>query len=220
MRLWVPDGIIFDLDGTLVDSAPEIAQALNKSLQHHAIDVFSLSEVKTFIGNGAPRLVARALAARGIDDPMLAARILAELLDTYEVSFDQTRLFPAVREVLAGITLPLAICTNKPARATAALLDHFDLARFFRAVVCGDTLAQRKPDPAPLWHAARLIGAQRPVMVGDSEVDSQAAAAARMPFVFFAGGYCNGPVTHHAKADDFDGMRFLMGNPVTDLVFP
>lgn len=193
---------------------------MNAALQAHGLKPFSLKQVKTFIGRGAPELVKRALMARAIINPPLAAAILDALLASYETSFARTRLYPGVVAALRAISIPCAVCTNKPAAATAAVLDHFGLAPFFRAVVCGDTLPQRKPDPAPLLHAAALIGARFPVMIGDSEVDSEAAAAAGMPYVHFSRGYCNGPVRQQLTIDRFDDIEVLFGNPPFDFVFP
>jgi phosphoglycolate phosphatase len=212
------DGLLFDLDGTLVDSAPEIMRALNAALQQHGIAPFSLKSTKQMVGRGAPELVKRALAKRAIINPGLADSILHDLLATYAVSFAHTRLYPNVRKTLQRLRHPAAIVTNKPTAPTLALLDHFGIARFFQAVVCGDTLPMKKPDPAPLWYAAGLIGAARPVMLGDSEVDSAAAAAAGMPFIHCAWGYCNGPVKPqitYTRSGHLDGMLDDL-----DFIFP
>ncbi len=200
------DAIIFDLDGTLIHSVPEIAGALNDALQAHGVAPFSEAEVTGLVGNGAPVLVARALSARGMD-PALAPDILRRLLAVYETSFARTTLYPGVRGMLAALApLPLGICTNKPLRATRAILDHFGLS--FAAVTGGDSLPVRKPDPAPLLHTVQALGARNPLYVGDSEVDAQTAHAAALPFALFTGGYRHGPVAadltfdHHLQLID------------------
>jgi phosphoglycolate phosphatase len=206
------DSLIFDLDGTLIDSVPEIARALNIALQDNGIERISTDQVKSFVGDGAPVLVQRALAFRQVQAVGMADRVLQALLATYEATFDHTTLYPGVVAALTALApLPLGLCTNKPTRATMAVLDHFDLSRFFGAVVCGDTLPQRKPDPAPLLHAARLLGSRHPALVGDSAVDSATAAAAGVPFLWYPHGYANGAVAPAVTFDHFDDLGAALG---------
>ena len=183
--------LIFDLDGTLIDSAPEIAGVLNSVMADEGQAAFSLAEVTRFIGNGAPTLVKRAMRARGMD---LAqhGRILAVLLDRYQDAHDLTVLYPGVRTALgrwqaAGI--PMGLCTNKPIAAARKALVHLGLADFFDCVIGGDSLATRKPDPLMLTHVIAELRAEEVLYIGDSEVDAATAQAARVEFALFTRGY-------------------------------
>jgi phosphoglycolate phosphatase len=188
---------IFDLDGTLVDSAPDIRAAANTVLAAQGLEGLTLEETRGFIGAGAPVFVERMAAARlAAPDPSRNAAMLAHFLDLYEGAVGLTRLYPGVAETLETLAAEgwrLGLCTNKPEGPARAVLRHFDLARFFPVVVGGDTLPQRKPDPMPLSHVVAALAASRPVYVGDSETDAATALAARIPFALFTEGYRHTP---------------------------
>lgn len=200
--------LIFDLDGTLIDSAPEIAGVLNSVLADEGQAAFSLAEVTRFIGNGAPKLVERAMRARAMD---LAhhGRILAVLLERYQDAHDLTVLYPGVRDALTqwrGQDVAMGLCTNKPIAAAHKALAHLDLAEFFECVVGGDSLETRKPDPQMLTHVMAALGAEDVVYIGDSEVDAATARAAGVDFALFTRGYRKTPVSeisHHFAFDDW-----------------
>lgn len=196
---------IFDLDGTLVDSAPDIRLAANRVLEAKGLPGLTLSETRSFIGAGAPVFVERMVAARvAAPDPDLTASMLAHFLDLYESAVTLTRPYPGVPEALQTLAQAgwrLGLCTNKPEGPTRALLAHLDLGRFFPVVVGGDTLPVRKPDPAPLRHAVAALAASAPVFVGDSETDAATAAAAGIPFALFTEGYRQSPA--HALPHDW-----------------
>lgn len=185
--------VIFDLDGTLVDSAPDIHAAANTVMARHGLAPFTLAEVRGFIGHGAERFIAQCLAARGLaDDAGLKARALADFLSIYEDAVHLTAPYPGVvtaLEQLAGTGLALGVCTNKPHGPALAVLRHLDLARFFSVVIGGDSLPTRKPGPAPLLAAITALWAVDTVYVGDSEVDAETAARAAVPFALFTEGY-------------------------------
>lgn len=183
--------VVFDLDGTLVDSAPDMAEALNRVMAARDLPGFALAEVRGFVGNGVAMLIRRAMAARG----RAGEAVFADWHDAYLAAYAdcicvETRLYPGVAEVLDGLAgHRLAICTNKPQALTDALLEALDLRPRFAAVLGGDTEFGRKPDPAPLRQVAGLIGAAAAVMVGDSMADSGAAQAAGWPMLLFTQGY-------------------------------
>lgn len=189
--------VIFDLDGTLVDSAPDIQVAVNKLLACAARPPLSLDAVTTMIGDGAPRLVERAFEATGNrpspeDVPVLTRRFLG----FYEGhTTDLTHPYPGVTEALERLRAAerrLGICTNKPERPTRELLRDLDLARFFGAVFGGDTIdGIRKPDPRLIQAVLGALGADpsETVMVGDNANDVGAARAAGIPVILRAGGY-------------------------------
>jgi phosphoglycolate phosphatase len=185
--------LIFDLDGTLIDSAPDLRAALNVILRERGRPALSLPQVKGMIGDGAAALVARALAASGAEPADAAA--LPRFLELYEANATRlTRTYPGVPETLAALRrrgYRTAICTNKPQRATIAVLQELDLAALFDAVAGGDRFAARKPDPSPLQALIAELGGQsgRTAMIGDSENDAAAARGAGVRLVLMRYGY-------------------------------
>jgi phosphoglycolate phosphatase len=183
---------VFDLDGTLVDSVPDIHAALNRLMAARGEPPFTLQEVVGFIGDGVPTLLARAFAARGRDQD---AEALPRFLADYEASAAlHTRPFegiPAVLEELRATGWRLAVCTNKPEAAARIVLDALDLSRFFAAMGGGDSFPVRKPDPGHLLATLRAAGGDpsRAVMIGDHHNDIAAARGAGVAPVFCAWGY-------------------------------
>jgi phosphoglycolate phosphatase len=176
-------GVVFDLDGTLIDSRRDIAEAANHSLERAGLTRLPHAEIESYVGDGAPLLLARA-ARLDVKDLKLTPMV-ADFLDYYEKHpVDHTRLMPGALEALDALAgLPLAVCTNKPRRTSVVVLRELGLTARFQALVAGDDLPQRKPDPAPVHESARLLGttAASVVMVGDGPqaVLSGRAAGAR-----------------------------------------
>ncbi|MGL4321089.1 MAG: phosphoglycolate phosphatase [Paracoccaceae bacterium] len=200
--------LIFDLDGTLIDSAPEIHAAANRALATEQLAPLSFATVKSFIGNGVGVLLSRCLAAHGCPDhgPQFD-RLKSTFIADYETQFSLTTLYPGVTDMLATLAQhghPMAICTNKPEGPTRNVLSHFNLIRHFTIIIGGDTLPQRKPDPAPLRAALFALNRQHALFIGDSEVDADTAHATPLPFVLFTGGYRTKSVTQLAPALTFD----------------
>lgn len=190
--------VLFDLDGTLVDSAPDLHAALNAVLQRRGLRALSLDEVKSMIGDGAAMLVRRGLAAAGGDAGETDA-VLQEFLVVYQAeAVRHTRPYDGVIDTLKHLHrsgLRLAVVTNKPHAASMAVLEGLGMARFFEAVVGGDTAARRKPHPDPVLHALRLMGVapSQTVMVGDNHHDVAAARAAGVGAVAVTYGYSHVP---------------------------
>jgi phosphoglycolate phosphatase len=194
-------GIVFDLDGTLIHSAPDIAAALNIVLAEHGLAPFPLDEALGFVGEGAKVLVEKAFAARGrVLSDAETAELTARYLTTYaQHGSPNTTLFPAVRETLVALGelgVPLAVCTNKAEQISRDVLAQFDLDTIFEAVVGGDSGFGRKPDAGPLVECSRCMGvaAEDVLMVGDTKFDVGAArnAGARSAVVTY--GYSRSPV--------------------------
>ncbi len=213
-----PSLLIFDLDGTLIDSAPDMHRAVNLMLADLGCAPLTLPQIRSMVGDGASALIARALAARQCvsADP---AQALATFLEHYEAEpTAQTRTFQAVPETLerlqaAGLTL--AVCTNKPDRLTKMILERLGIEQFFARVVAGDSLPFRKPDPRALLEVINGFGAAKAasLMVGDSEVDAATAQAADVPFVLMTYGYHRGPIvdiSSVATLDHFGELATLL----------
>lgn len=185
--------LVFDLDGTLIDSAPQIHAAANIVFANKGFSPLSQDTVRGFIGNGVGVLISRSMAHLGIDpDAALHAELVARFVRIYEEAFDLTTLYPGVSTALTELSAAgrrLAICTNKPLGPTRAVLHHFGLSELFPVVIGGDSLPQRKPDPAPLRAALQALGPGKALFIGDSEVDAETARAAGVPLVLFSGGY-------------------------------
>lgn len=210
--------VIFDLDGTLVDSAPDIHAALNRTLAEEGAAPLTLPQVVGFIGNGVPVLIERVMQARG--EPADAARH-RDLHDRFMRHYNAdpatlTTVFPGAETALRGLVAAgwrIGLCTNKPEAPSRDILSRFGLLDLFAIVIGGDSLPVKKPDPAPL-HAAAAAFAEGPVLyVGDSEVDAATAAAAGLTFALFTEGYRKTPVhdlPHHGLFSHFDELPALL----------
>jgi len=190
--------VLFDLDGTLIDTAPELAAALNLALQRDALALATPAQVRRWIGDGTRALLGKAYAAAGIPADGIASRVHAAWpafeYDYAQLCGQHSTLYPGVRRMLERITgagIAVGLVTNKETEFAHRLLVRHDLNTCFDLLVCGDTLPVRKPDPEPLLHAARQVSvdADRCVYVGDDERDILAARAAGMPSVAALWGY-------------------------------
>lgn len=195
----MPCPIVFDLDGTLVDSVPDLAAAVNRLLRAEGQGDMSLPEVTSYVGNGAPTLMRLVMQARGMDLARHAALTNQMVADYTARSGELTTVYPGVLqalEVLVARGDPLGICTNKPLVPAKAVLAHFGMSDLFAVVIGGDSLPQRKPDAAPLLAAVDALGGRSgdigAIYVGDSIVDADTARHADLPFVLFTEGYLNG----------------------------
>lgn len=183
---------IFDLDGTLVDSLPDIHAALNRLMASRGLAPFPPERVARFVGDGVPTLLDRAFAAHGTT-PDAAAQ--SDFLSDYEAhAAAATRLFPGMAETLATLAAQgwrLAVCTNKPEKAARILLEQLGLAPLFAALGGGDSFPTRKPDPAHTLATLAAAGGtpDRAVMIGDHHNDIVAGRGAGLPVVFCAWGY-------------------------------
>jgi len=204
--------IVFDLDGTLIDSAPDIHAAVNKMLVQEGKPALSLPKVTSFIGNGLPRLVELSMAASGIDAARHAELSEVVLGHYNAASAVLTCLYPGVKDVLLAFKSEgyrLGVCTNKPQAPTLDILAIYSIADLFDTVLGGDALPVRKPDPAPLIKAFEDLDATGMLYVGDSEVDAETAERAAVPFALFTQGYRKTPVeqlTHSARFDAFSEL--------------
>ncbi|MFT3931833.1 MAG: phosphoglycolate phosphatase [Spongiibacteraceae bacterium] len=212
------EALLFDLDGTLLASAPDLAIAIDRMLAELHLPLAGIERVSQWVGDGARQLVIEALQFAitsddhlSINDASVNGVLVDKALQIYQRHYGEclnhsSHLFPGVREALQycyerGIRM--ACVTNKGARFTEPLIDHFDLREWLPVVVSGDILPQRKPDPAPLLEACRQldVAPARAIMVGDSRNDVRAARAAGMPVICVRHGYNHGRPIEAEKPD-------------------
>lgn len=214
------DAILFDLDGTLVDSVPDLAAATDAMLVDMGRAVAGEALVREWVGNGAERLVKRALTGKMDGEPPATEleKAFPLFMEHYQRHLQgQSRLYPGVQESLADLQergLALGLVTNKPKRFIAPLLEALGIAEVFAVVVGGDTLADKKPHPAPLLHAARQLGVEpaAALMVGDSRNDVLAARRAGMQIVCVPYGYNHGEDIRLTEPDAVvEDLRELSG---------
>ncbi|QXT38617.1 phosphoglycolate phosphatase [Gymnodinialimonas ceratoperidinii] len=205
--------IVFDLDGTLIDSVPDIAAAANATLAEVGVAPLSLAEARGFVGEGAGVFVERMAQARGLSEP---ARLMPRFLHHYERAVGLTEIYPGVAaslDALARAGHRLGLCTNKPARPTEAVLAHLGWQERFEVVLAGDSLPSRKPDPAPLRAAFDALGDGPMIYVGDSEIDAEAARRAGVPFLIYTPGYRSADLQdlpHAAAFDDWSEVLAIV----------
>jgi phosphoglycolate phosphatase len=205
--------VMVDLDGTLLDTVPDLAAAAERMLAALGLPQRRAEEIRSFIGKGIPNLVQRCLRASAGETgaEALQAEALALFQDFYfEESGRRTAVYPGVIEGLErfrAMRLRLACVTNKAARFTVPLLEQVGLAPFFELVVSGDTLARKKPDPMQLAHICAEFALAPPeaLLIGDSANDALAARAAGCPVVCVSYGYSEGADVHDLDCDAIVG---------------
>lgn len=202
--------VVFDLDGTLIDSVGAITDIANSLMDELDLPPLSVDEARGYIGNGAGRFVERALAARDAWQPATFAERLDRFNALYaEAPGEANTPFPGAEAALRQLAdggHRLGLCTNKPLAPTLVVLRALGWEQLFGAVIAGDVLPDRKPHPAPLLEAARQLDRKDVIYIGDSEVDAETALAAGVPFVLFTEGYRKSPVaalSHAANFSDF-----------------
>lgn len=199
--------VLFDLDGTILDTAADLAAAANAMLAEIGRGTLGQAQIRDYIGKGVQNLVTRSLEATGGATEDEAARALAVFERHYLARIaDQTRPYPGVVEgfdALARAGIALGCVTNKAARFTEPLLERTGLARWFGVVVSGDTVARKKPHAEPMLHAAAKLGVApaEALVVGDSLNDVRSARAAGCPVVVVPYGYREGLAIEALGAD-------------------
>ena len=218
--------LLFDLDGTLVDSLPDLHAALNQMLRGLGRDLLTPAKVRKMIGDGTRALVERALSATRLANASNLSSTLSppgkreidleaahqKFLEAYQAApTELSRLYPGVRETLKSLRragAQLAICTNKSQAATLLVLEGFDIAQDFEVILGGDAVEYRKPDPRHLLAALARLGkdSKEAVMIGDNENDYAAAQASGIPVILMRYGYLRVPsenLSPNAWLDNF-----------------
>lgn len=207
--------ILFDLDGTLIDSVPDLAIALNRMLAEFALPVVSENLAREWVGNGAEKLVERALAFtvnqkrdNNLDNISAShPKALDAFLAHYDdCCADKTVLYDGVIDALEQFKrqqITMAIVTNKPYRFIAPILEHLSIAPYFTLLLGGDELANKKPHPEPLLHCMNALNfsESQVLMVGDSRNDIEAARAANIAVAAMNYGYNHGQAIELDKPD-------------------
>jgi phosphoglycolate phosphatase len=206
--------IVFDLDGTLVDTAPDLTNALNDVLTRRGHAPVELATIRACVGHGARVMIEEALRRAGAEGDV--DRMLSEFLVHYEANIaNESRPFPGAADALEDLVAhgaTLAVCTNKREHLSRKLLQQLDLARYFSSLAGRDTFAVSKPDPGHLTQLIAMAGGNpsRAVMVGDSDIDIRTAKAASVPMILVSFGYAGGPLDHlapEAVIDHFDQLN-------------
>lgn len=207
--------VVFDLDGTLIDSVHAIAAIGSEMMGELGLAPLSSDEAKAYVGRGAKRFLERALEAR---NQTPKEEELDTLYGRFQVLYADgparaNTPFPGAEATLAALTdrgVRLGLCTNKPEAPTLKVVDGLGWSSYFDVVVAGDTYAEKKPDPLPLLRCAERLDASIPrgelLYVGDSEVDAETADSANAPFLLFTEGYRHVAVDdmpHDARFSDF-----------------
>jgi phosphoglycolate phosphatase len=207
--------VIFDLDGTLIDSAPDLQLAVNRMLAGYGRGPLPVTQIRRMVGDGAGALIERVLDASGLPDALQGEAVHAFLAFYAEDPVTHTQLYPGALETLDALKergLPLALCTNKPEAPAREVLTRLHLAEYFPQVVGGDTFPFRKPDPRMLLRLlAPGTSPLSAVLVGDSEVDAATAQAAGVPFILMSYGYHRTPLAQLTSTAVLDDLRALPG---------
>jgi phosphoglycolate phosphatase len=196
--------VIFDLDGTLIDTADDLAAAMNHVLAAEGLPRVPMSRVRGLIGNGAKAMLRRGYAEVGADSPSGEEldRQLAVFIDFYRANIASASApFPGVVDLIENLLregAAVAICTNKREDLATALIRELGLHRLFACIIGGDTVGVAKPDPRPVQRCLEFTGANKGVFIGDSDTDILAAANAGIPCLVAEFGY--GPLTQRRKA--------------------
>lgn len=205
-----PAALIFDLDGTLVDSRRDLSVAINRVRADYGWSALSIEQVTAAVGEGARVLVASSLGVHSTEEtvPETLDDAVERFLRHYgDVCLDTTKPYPGVEAMLAGLAerYPLALYTNKPERFVRRILEGLELGRFFPQLLGGDSLPAKKPEPPGVRHLAEALGVAvaNTMLVGDSRIDAATARAAGSRFAFAEWGFAE----HEERLEIRDRFR-------------
>ena len=213
-----PKAVLFDLDGTLIHSAPDLHAAANVICNMRGWPEFELETIISYIGNGIPTLVKRIFDERGASTKEADYQTaVMDYLAYYNAN--STRLTKPYAGVvgaldeLKALKIPMAVVTNKPEAPAKTILQQLNLDRYFKAIIGGDSTLSKKPDVAPYLAACNMLDVDLAdtIYVGDSETDGKTALTANVPFILFTGGYRNSSIEEIPHRHTIDHFQQLTG---------
>ena len=217
--------ILFDLDGTLVDTAPDLMAAHNHVMKKYGHETKTTEDIRRLVGQGAASLIGRSVWGQAkkefskITDDKIKKEMVTEFVDYYGKNIvNESTLIDGVKEFLIWAkkeNISMAVCTNKQEKLAVDLLKKLNLLKFFDYVAGSDTFSFNKPDPRHLTDVVEIIGGdlQKTIMVGDSEVDAMSAHNAKLPFVLVKDGYTEKTekeIKHDELISDFVGFEKII----------
>ena len=217
--------VLFDLDGTLVDTAPDLMNAHNHVMQKFGYETKSTNEIRNLVGKGAASMIGRSLwnqarkELKKIDDETIKSKMVDEFIDYYGKNIAvESRLLPGVLDFLKWCkknNISMAVCTNKTEHLAVDLLKQINVYDYFEYVAGYNTFDYCKPDPRHLTNVIEIIQGElkKSIMIGDSETDSESAKAAGLPFILVEDGYTDKTINeiyHNHLIKDFNGIEKII----------
>ena len=217
--------ILFDLDGTLVDTAPDLMRAHNHVMKQFGYPTKSTEEIRNLVGQGAGAMLGRSIWGQAkkefgkVQDDKIKKEMVKEFVDFYGKNIvNESTLIKGVKEFLIWSrkkNISMAVCTNKQERLAVDLLKKLDMYKYFEYIAGSDTFSFNKPDPRHLTDVVEIVkgSLQKTIMVGDSEVDAISAFNAKLPFVLVKDGYTEKnekEIKHDELISNFDGFEKII----------
>ena len=217
--------ILFDLDGTLIDTAPDLMNAHNHVMTKFGYETRSTDEIRNLVGKGAASMIGRSMwnqakkELKKIDNEEIKSQMVKEFIDFYSKNIaNESKLIKGVSEFLVWCkknNISMAVCTNKTEHLAIDLLKHIKIYDYFEYVAGYNTFEYCKPDPRHLTNVVEILqgDVKKTIMIGDSETDAESAKAANMPFILVEGGYTDknpDEIYHNYLVKDFINLEKLV----------
>ena len=223
--------VLFDLDGTLIDTAPDLMNAHNHVMQKFGYETKSTNEIRNLVGKGAASMIGRSLwnqarkELKKIDDERIKSKMVDEFIDYYGKNIAvESKLIPGVLDFLEWCknnNISMAVCTNKTEHLAVDLLKKIKVYDYFEYVAGHNTFDYCKPDPRHLTNVIEIIQGElnKSLMIGDSETDSESAKAAGLPFILLEDGYTDKSINeiyHNHLIKDFNGIELIINKYINN----
>ena len=223
--------VLFDLDGTLIDTAPDLMNAHNHVMQKFGYETKSTNEIRNLVGKGAASMIGRSLwnqarnELKKIDDERIKSKMVDEFIDYYGKNIAvESKLIPGVLDFLKWCknnNISMAVCTNKTEHLAVDLLKKIKVYDYFEYVAGHNTFDYCKPDPRHLTNVIEIIQGElnKSIMIGDSETDSESAKAAGLPFILLEDGYTDKSINeiyHNHLIKDFNGIELIINEYINN----